>query len=117
MKVPGKAYSVVPVKALLFTLKAQRIRNQGRGLLNRKFANTLRSQQSEGVPGEPPLGFPGTMEPQSKFQPRGHVLPTSSIRSSFQRTLQCAIHMKDLPVWEDQGRNPVAESVTGIFDI
>lgn len=68
---------------------------------------THSSQQREGF-----LGFPGTVEPQSKFQPRGHVLPTS-----FQRTLQCAIHMKDLPVWEDQGRNPVAESLTGIFDI
>lgn len=106
--------SKVQYKALLFTLSVQGAENQGRGLGNGNSINMLRKEQPAGCPGNP--GFLGTVELQTILQPCGHITSRDAIRSSCQRTLQCTVYMKDLPVWKDQD-HLVTESLTGTYYI
>lgn len=106
--------SKVQYKALLFTLSVQGAESQGRGLGNGNSINLLRKELPEGCHANP--GFLGTMKLQTTLQPCGHITSRDAIRSGCQRTLQCTVHMKDLPVGKDQG-HLVTESLTGTYYI
>lgn len=117
MKVLGKVYIVwCKHKALLFTLTAQG-RKPGRVLLNGNFTDTLRNQKSGRIPGDPPQASQSLWDYRANSNHGAMASLTGSIRRSFRRTLQCAIHVKDLLVWEDQGHNLVTEAPTGVFSI